>query len=100
MHPIPYIDVTHQLDVFPLFDFKHKGSQMKLSNSSTLALVVAITRAQTWAITAADYNIHPSGCTASTLAAKAMPSKSKQAMAGMDAQMKSMQEIHNIWSFQ
>ena len=71
---------------------------MKLSNSSTLALAVAITRAQKWAATAADYNVHPSGCTASTLAAKAMPSKSKQAMANKDAQKKFVQEMHSIWS--
>ena len=73
---------------------------MKLSNSSTLALAVAITRAQTWAATAADHNIHPSGCTASTLAAKTITAKSKQAMEDVYAQMKSMQVMHNIWSFQ
>ena len=71
---------------------------MKLSNSSTLALAGAITRAQTWATTATEHNIRHSGGTASAPAAKAMPSKSKQAMANKDAQKKFVQEMHSIWS--
>ena len=77
---------------------------MKLSNSSilssTLALAIAVTRAQTRAATAAEHNIRHSGDTASTPAAKTIAAKFKQAMEGVYAPMKSMQEMHCIWSFQ
>ena len=68
---------------------------MKLATTLSLALAVAITGAQTWAATAAEQAAHHPAGAASTPAAKTMPSKSKQTMAGMDAQMKSMQEMHN-----
>ena len=73
---------------------------MKLSNSSALALAVAIIGAQTWATTAAEHNIRHSGGAASTPAAKTTAAKSKQAMASKDAQNKFAQEMHSIWSFQ
>ncbi|MEO7938339.1 MAG: hypothetical protein ABIR55_06925 [Burkholderiaceae bacterium] len=68
---------------------------MKLATTLFLALAVAITGTQTWAATAAEHDAHHPAGTASAPAAKTMPSKSKQAMARIDAQMKSMQEIHN-----
>ena len=73
---------------------------MKLTCSSTLPLAVAIPKAQTWATTAMRHNIRHSGHTASTPAAKTIAAKSKQAIKGVYAPMKSMQEMHNIWSFQ
>ena len=68
---------------------------MKLATTLSLALAVAITGAQTWAATAAEQAAHHPAGAASTPAAKTMPSKSKVAMAGMDSQMKSMQEMHS-----
>ena len=68
---------------------------MKLSTTLSLALAVAITGAQTWAATAAEQAAHHPASAASTPTAKTMPSKSKVAMAGMDSQMKSMQEMHS-----
>ena len=63
-------------------------------------LAVAVTGAQTWAATtAAQDTCHPAD-TAAEPAPNAMPEKSKQTMASMDAQMKFMQEMHNIWSLQ
>ena len=100
MHPISHTDVTPELDAFALFDFKHQGSQMKLSNSSTLALAVATTRAQTRAARAAEHTIRHLGGTAFTTAAKSSIANLKQAMEGVYGQMRSMQEMHNIWSFQ
>ena len=68
---------------------------MKLATSLSLALVVAITGAQTWAATPAEHDVHHPAGAASAPTSKNMPSKSKLAMAGMDSQMKSMQEMHN-----
>ena len=68
---------------------------MKLAPSLSLALAVAIAGAQTWAATAAEHDAHHPAGAASAPAAKRMPAKSKPAMAGMDTQMKSMQEMHN-----
>ena len=68
---------------------------MKLATSLPLVLAVAITCAQTWAATAAEHDAHHRAGADFAPVAKTMPSKSKQAMAGMDAQLKSMQEIHN-----
>ena len=68
---------------------------MKLASSLSIALAVAITGAPIWAATTAEHDTHhPSGA-ASAPIAKTMPSKSKLAMAGMDSQMKTMQEMHN-----
>ncbi len=68
---------------------------MKLATSLSVAIAFAITGAQTWAATPAEHDAHhPAGAT-SAPTAKTMPSKSKLAMAGMDSQMKSMQEMHN-----
>lgn len=68
---------------------------MKLATSLALALAVASTGAPTWSATATAPDAHhPAGTTAAP-AAKTMPGKSRPAMAGMDAQMKSMQEMHN-----
>ena len=68
---------------------------MKLATSLSIALAIAITSAQTWAVTTAEYDAHHPAGAASAPAAKRMPDKSTLAMAGMDAQMKSMQEMHN-----
>jgi hypothetical protein len=68
---------------------------MKRAISLSLALTAAIACAQTWAITTAEHDdrVRASGDFAPT--GKTMPSKSKQAMARMNAQLKAMQEIHN-----
>ena len=68
---------------------------MKLATSLSLALAVAITGTQTWAATPAEHDVHHPAGAASASTSKNMPSKSKLAMAGMDSQMKSMQEMHN-----
>ena len=68
---------------------------MKLVTTLSLALAVAITGAQTWAATAAEQAAHHPSGTTSTPVAKTMPNKSKVAMAGMDSQMKAMQEMHS-----
>ena len=68
---------------------------MKLATSLSLALIVAIAGAQTWAATAGEHDAHHRAGADFAPVAKSMPSKSKQTMAGMDAQMKSMQEMHN-----
>ncbi len=72
---------------------------MKLATSLSLALALAVaasvTGAQTGAATAPKHDGHHPAGTASAPTAKTTPSKSKLAMAGMDAQMKSMQEMHN-----
>ena len=68
---------------------------MKLATTLSIALAVAITGAPIWAATTAEHDAHHPAGTASAPVAKSMPSKSKLAMAGMDSQMKSMQEMHN-----
>lgn len=80
---------------FQRFDFEHHESPMKLATSLALDLAVAITGAQTWAATAAEHDAHHPAVGASAPAGKTMPSKSKQAMARIDSQLKAMQEIHN-----
>ncbi len=66
---------------------------MKHIASLTLALALTTIGAQTWA--ASHGHAHPPAGAASAPAAKSMPSKSNTAMAGMDAQMKSMQEMRD-----
>ncbi len=66
---------------------------MKLATSLAIAIAIAITGAQTWA--ASHGHVHPPAGAASAPTAKSMPSKSNPAMAGMDTQMKSMQEMRN-----
>jgi hypothetical protein len=78
-----------------LFNFEHQETPMKLATSLAVALAVAITTAQSWAATPAEQDAHHPAGAASTNTAKTMPSNSKLAMAGMDSQMKSMQEMHN-----
>ena len=68
---------------------------MKLATSLSFALAVAITGTKTWAATTAEHNTHHPAGAASAPTAKRMPSKSKLAMAGMDSQTKSMQEMHD-----
>ena len=68
---------------------------MKLASSLSIALAVAITGVPIWAATSAEHDAHHPPDAASAPIAKTMPSKSKLAMAGMDSQMKSMQEMHN-----
>ena len=68
---------------------------MKLFTSLFLALSLAIPAVQTWAATAAEQAAHHPAGAAATPAAKTMPNKSKVAMAGMDSQMKAMQEMHS-----
>ena len=68
---------------------------MKLATSLSLALTVAIACAQTWAATAGEHDAHHRAGADFAPVAKSMPSKSKQAMARIDAQLKSMQDIHN-----
>ena len=68
---------------------------MKLATSLSIALAFAITGTQTWAATTAEHDSHHPVGAASAPAAKSMPSKSKLAIAGMDSQMNSMQEMHN-----
>jgi hypothetical protein len=68
---------------------------MKLATSLSIALAFAITGTQTWAATTAEHDSHHPVGAASAPAAKSMPSKSKLAIAVMDSQMNSMQEMHN-----
>ena len=68
---------------------------MKLAPSLSLALAVAIAGAQTWAVTTAEHDARLRASADFAPVGKTMPSKSKQAMARMDAQLKSMQEIHD-----
>ena len=68
---------------------------MKLASSLSIALAVAITGAPIWAATTAEHNAHHPAGTASAPVGKTMPSKSKLAMAEMDVQTKSMQDMHN-----
>ena len=68
---------------------------MKLDTTLSIALAVAITGAPIWAATTAEHDSHHPAGVASAPVAKSVPGKSKLAMAGMDSQMKSMQEMHN-----
>ena len=68
---------------------------MKLDTTLSIALAVAITATPIWAATTAEHDAHHPAGIASAPVAKSMPDKSKLAMAGMDSQMKSMQEMHN-----
>jgi hypothetical protein len=68
---------------------------MKLATTLFLALAFAVPGSQTWAATTAEPDAHHLTGAVSEPAVPAMPSKSKYAMARIDAQMKSMQEIHN-----
>jgi hypothetical protein len=94
-HPTSYADVTHQTAAFQLFNFEHQESPMKLATSLSVALAVAITGAQTWGATPAEHDAHHPARAASSPVARTTPGKSKLAMAGIDSQMKSMQEMHN-----
>jgi hypothetical protein len=80
---------------FQLFNFKHQESPMKLATALSIALAVAITGAQAWAATLAEHDAHHPAGAASAPVARTMPSKPQLAMAGMDSQMNSMQEMHN-----
>jgi hypothetical protein len=68
---------------------------MKLATSIAIALVFAVTGIQTFAATTAEHDAHHAVNTASAPVAKSAPNKSKLAMAGMDSQMRSMQEMHD-----
>ena len=68
---------------------------MKLASSLAITFAVAITCAPIWAATTAEHNAHHPAGTACEPVGKTMPSKSKLAMAEMDVQMKSMQDMHN-----
>jgi hypothetical protein len=70
---------------------------MKFATSLTIALAVATTGASTWAQTIAEHDAHhpAAAAAASAPAANTTPNKSKIAMAGIDSQMNSMQEMHN-----
>ena len=68
---------------------------MKLASSLAIAFAVAITGAPIWAATTAEHNAHHPAGSASAPVGKTMPSNSKLAVAEIDVQMKSMQDMHN-----
>lgn len=68
---------------------------MKLAHSLLLALAISTMGAPAWAADADPHQAHHPAGTASAPAAKAMPGKARLDMARMDAQMKSMNEMHD-----
>ena len=68
---------------------------MKLVHSFSLALAIATLTASAWAVDEAQHEAHHPAGAASAPATKAMTGKSGPDMAGMDAQMKTMREMHD-----
>ncbi len=68
---------------------------MKLARSLALALAVAAVGAPSWAAQHDKHQGHHPAGTAAAPASNAMSSKAGPAMARMDAQMKTMRELHD-----
>ena len=70
---------------------------MKLAHSLSLTLAISVSAmgAPAWAADADPHQAHHPEGTASAPATKAMPGKSRAAMARMDDQMKAMHEMHD-----
>ena len=68
---------------------------MKVAQSLALALAIAVVGSSTWAAEADAHQAHHPAEAASAPASKAMSGKTGSGMARMDAQMKTMREMHD-----